>query len=216
VTENLEIHAYLAGPDVFYPDALQRGAEKKAKLASVGITGHFPSDNEIGAEEFHDPRRASRLIGAANEQMMLDCCGTGRIGVILANMEPYHGPSMDVGTGCEVGFMSALATLKNNIIIIGYTNDPRTFETRVIEDLYKKNVSVKNGRIYGADGMMIEAFGGVDNLMITHAVEKTGGAVVASFEEAVSLALKLATQKLDILRSKTGERRRSCMLPHPS
>ena len=189
-----EVHAYLAGPDVFFPNGKEIGEIKKAKLAAVGIIGHYPFDNEISPEILGDLTKTADAIARANEQSMLDCCKKGRIGIILVNMTPFHGPSMDVGTSFEAGFMSALAASRKNVIIIGYTNDPRSFEERVIDSIYggKKNVSETDGGIYGSDGNIIEAFGQSDNLMITQAIRKTGGSVVNSFEEAVDLAKKLA------------------------
>jgi nucleoside 2-deoxyribosyltransferase len=170
---NLEAHAYLAGPDVFFPDARTIGQRKKEALARVGIEGHFPFDNELPKEAFKDPKKAANLIAEANERMMLDCCKEGRIGIILANMTPFHGPSMDVGTSFEVGFMSALAATKPNVIVIGYTDDPRLFEVRVRDDVYggKQNVREKDGALIGPDGRTIEAFGCAENLMIVHAIE---------------------------------------------
>ena len=190
MTNGLERHAYLAGPDVFMPDALAIGARKKAHLAALGIEGHFPFDNELPPSLLADPRQAATAIAQANERMMLDCCTMGRMGIILANMTPFHGVSMDVGTAFEVGFMSALAATRQNVLIVGYTDDPRLFEERVIADLYGGRTAIveKNGFLYAPDGMMIEAYGGAENLMLTHAIEKTGGRITASFEEAAALA----------------------------
>ncbi len=180
-----EIHAYLAGPDVFFPRAHEIGRRKIAYLRALGIVGHFPLDNEVPDDLFKNPAQAIQFIGDANEKMMLDCCGDGRIGLILANMSPFHGPSMDVGTAFEVGFMSALSYRKN-VIIIGYTPDKRTFEDRVVEDIYGgwSNITHNNGIPHGPDGNMIEAFGGADNLMITNAIVRTGGDIFRTFEEA--------------------------------
>ena len=41
--------AYLAGPDVFFPDASQIDSEKKRICAKYGLVGLFPLDNEISA-----------------------------------------------------------------------------------------------------------------------------------------------------------------------
>src|SRR3546814_1957018 len=38
---------YLAGPDVFRPDARERGRELKARCAQFGIEGLFPLDQEV-------------------------------------------------------------------------------------------------------------------------------------------------------------------------
>jgi nucleoside 2-deoxyribosyltransferase len=53
-----EVHAYLAGPDVFFPEAVEISKKKKDYLEKLGIVGHFPSDNEIPKEVFIDPKRA--------------------------------------------------------------------------------------------------------------------------------------------------------------
>ena len=201
-----EIHAYLAGPDVFFPDARRIGRQKIAYLQTLGIEGHFPLDNEVPHALLKNPVQASRFIGDSNEKMMLDCCRDGRIGMILANMSPFHGPSMDVGTAFEVGFMSALS-YQRNVIILGYTLDKRSFEDRVAGEIYGSwsNVTHKNGIPHGPDGQMIEAFGGADNLMITNAIARTGGDIFPSFEEAAhfgaAAAKRLLAQSNRLVRS---------------
>jgi nucleoside 2-deoxyribosyltransferase len=195
-----EVHAYLAGPDVFFPEAVEMGKRKKDYLERLGIIGHFPLDNEISKKESVHPQRDSRRIADANEKMMLDCCGDNKIGIILMNMSPFRGPSMDVGTAFEAGFMSALAK-KSNVIIVGYTSDTRKFEERVITDIYggPENITAQNGEIHGSDGIMIETFGGADNLMITAAIERSGGKIYQTFEDAAQLAITLAQEKITAL-----------------
>ena len=191
-----EIHAYLAGPDVFFPRAQDIGRQKIAYLKTLGIIGHFPLDTEVPLDVLKNPAQASRLIANANERMMLDCCRDGRIGLILANMSPFHGPSMDVGTAFEVGFMSALS-YKNNVIIIGYTSNKRRFEDRVVEEIHGgwSNITHKNGLPHGPDGTMIEAFGGADNLMITNAILRTGGEIFPTFEDAARFGAAVAKRR---------------------
>ncbi|MDD3371451.1 MAG: nucleoside 2-deoxyribosyltransferase [Alphaproteobacteria bacterium] len=185
-----EIHAYLAGPDVFYPNGKEIGEKLKARLAEAGIVGHYPFDNEI---QFGDPAETANAIGKANEGLMLGCCEAGRFGIIFANMTPYRGPSMDVGTAFEVGFMSALAEVKDNILIIGYTEDPRSFEERVINDYYKgqKITKDENGILRAPDTLEVEAYGGAENLMLTQAIHKTGGFIAKSLDEAVAGAREI-------------------------
>jgi nucleoside 2-deoxyribosyltransferase len=67
-----EIHAYLAGPDVFFPHAQEIGRQKIAYLRTLGIVGHFPLDNEVPGDLLKIPAQASRFIGDANEKIMLD------------------------------------------------------------------------------------------------------------------------------------------------
>jgi nucleoside 2-deoxyribosyltransferase len=192
-----EIHAYLAGPDVFFPQAKDIGRQRIAYLQTLGVIGHFPLDTELPAELLKNPAQAIRFIGDANEKMMLDCCRGGRIGLILANMSPFHGPSMDVGTAFEAGFMSALS-YKENVIIIGYTSDMRSFEDRVVEEIYGgwSNITHADGIPHGPDGTMIEAFGGADNLMITNAIVRTGGDIFPTFEDAAQFGAAAAKRLL--------------------
>ncbi len=186
---NGAVQAYLAGPDVFYPDALARGEAKKDILRGHGIVGHFPLDNDLPADVLQDPERAADHIARANEALMLNIVEKARVAVILADMSPYHGPSMDVGTAFEMGFMSALAALHPHVVIIGYTDTTLPFETRVIEQWYGGGTTTDaDGILRGPDGLMIETFGQADNLMMTHAVRKARGAIVHSFEEAAAHA----------------------------
>ena len=193
----VEFHAYLAGPDVFFPNANEIGRQKIEYLHTLGIVGHFPLDTEVPGDLLKQPAKVSRFIGDANEKIMLDCCRDSRIGLILANMSPFHGPSMDVGTAFEVGFMSALS-YKNNVIIIGYTSDNRSFEDRVVEEIYGgwSNITHKDGIPHGTDETMIEAFGGAENLMITNAILRTGGEIFPTFEEAAQFGAAAAKRRV--------------------
>jgi nucleoside 2-deoxyribosyltransferase len=203
-----EVHVYLAGPDVFLPDPIAIGARKKSMVAAKGMHGHFPFDNEVHPEPGESPEVFGLRIGHLNEKMMLNCCKPGRIGIILANMTPWHGsPSMDVGTAHEVGFMSALAEMKGNVIVIGYYEKdalghlpPADLATRVKDWMKQAHPGQafheKNGMTYGPDGTMIEDFGLAENLMIVNAIRKTGGDVCYSFEEAVTLARLLADERM--------------------
>ncbi len=200
------IHAYLAGPDVFYPNAVAIGQAKKSRLAELGITGHYPFDNVLPDELFKNPQKAARTIADMNEQQMDFCCKPEHIGIIFVNMNPFHGPSLDCGTAFEMGYMSALSK-KGNVIIMGYSAEQRNFEERVIQDIYNgEGITHKNGLTYGSDGNLIESFGGADNLMIVSAIERTGGKLCNTFEEAALLAKEIAQSKIN-LQSNAGPER---------
>ncbi len=187
-----EVHVYLAGPDVFYPNAIQIGDDNKKFLETLGMIGHFPLDNIIDPEIFKNQKLAAQTIAANNEKIMNGICSEGRVGVILANMNPWHGPSTDVGTSFEIGFMSALSYSKN-VIIIGYSDDTRMFEERVVDDHYEGEVTTdEKGKVWGSDGKEVEKFGCADNLMLTSAIERTGGKICKTFEEAAMLAKELS------------------------
>lgn len=142
---------YMAGPDVFFIDALEIAANKKEILATHGFEGLHPFDNNILPDV---PReQQAQLIKDKNCEMMREA------DAILANLTPYRGPSADVGTAYELGFMDAL-----NKPIYGYSNMSGDFLARIkaTQPLAKD----KDGEWRDADGLLVEDFGGFDNLML--------------------------------------------------
>src|SRR6202043_1980235 len=103
---------YLAGPDVFLPDAVELGRRKVEICARHGLTGLYPLDNAINLSG----RDASLKISAGNEAMMLEA------DAIIANLTPFRGPGADAGTVYEPGFMAGREKL-----CLGYCNDPTLY-----------------------------------------------------------------------------------------
>ena len=103
---------YLAGPEVFLPDARAVGAAKKALCARMGHEGVFPLD-EDGPEEW-------RAIAARCESMIRRC------DALVANLSPFRGTGADPGTVYELGFARALG-----LPVRGYTADARELKDRV-------------------------------------------------------------------------------------
>src|SRR5690606_39043377 len=120
--------------------------------------------------------------------------------LIIANMTPFRGPGMDAGTAFEMGFMRALGKP-----VLGYTNDGRLFAERTRAFLGIARGA--GGHPHGdadPDGMLIEDFAMVDNLMMHGAVVASGGEIavedvagsarftaLAAFERAVLCAREL-------------------------
>ena len=172
---------YFAGPDVFYPDPLAVAVRKKNILSEMGMTGLSPLDNEIPPAD-EPPECTALRIALANEAMIEKC------DIVLANMEPRHGPSMDVGTAYEMGYGRALGK-----IVVGYTPNRRPFSERV-----KAFLEHHKPLQPGCKGNQIEDFGQMaDNLMLVNAVvgQRRPGDIPASFEEAAALAKKLWEEK---------------------
>jgi nucleoside 2-deoxyribosyltransferase len=90
---------YLAGPDVFLPDAVEIGRKKAAICARYGIRGLYPLDNAVDLSAAD----ASLTIFKGNEAMM------EAADVIIANLTPFRGPSADAGTVYELGYMAGAA-----------------------------------------------------------------------------------------------------------
>lgn len=185
------IKAYLAGPDVFLPEPIEIGKRKKELLKRYDIEGHYPFDNEY--PQTNDSTQVPFLIAKANEEMMSKC------NVILANLMPWYGAGADNGTTFEMGFMSARAMSDPNILIIGYYPDgiPEHLAVRVTKVVYNGDVTTTNeGRIVSTKtGRSIENFKLTDNLMLIGAIQKTGGKVFDSFEEAAANVQKLFAEK---------------------
>ncbi|XUM19932.1 nucleoside 2-deoxyribosyltransferase [Bradyrhizobium oligotrophicum S58] len=181
---------YLAGPDVFLPDAVEIGRRKVAICDRHGLIGLYPLDNNIDLASSD----ASRQIFHGNEAMMDDA------DAIIANLTPFRGPGADAGTVYEFGYMAGSGKL-----CLGYCNDPAVYADRARRFT---TVTEQDGRVVDAEGLTVEDFGLPDNLMMIHALELRGHPLVLpgerpadvwrdlrAFEACVELAAaRLATR----------------------
>jgi nucleoside 2-deoxyribosyltransferase len=147
---------YLAGPDVFLPDAVEIGRRKVEICAAHGVTGLYPLDNKIDLSA----RDVSRQIFAANEALM------DAASAVIANLTPFRGAGADPGTVYELGYMAGRGKL-----CLAYCNDPAIYADRVRRFT---TVTSRDGRLVDAQGLTVEDFGHVDNLMMVHALELHG------------------------------------------
>lgn len=182
---------YLAGPDVFLPDAIEIGRRKAAICARHGLTGLYPLDNAVDLAAAD----ASLAIFKGNKAMM------DAADAIIANLTPFRGPSADAGTVYELGYMAGRGKL-----CFAYSNDPAAYAERVARfgDITKS----ERGHLIGADGLIVEDFGLPDNLMMIHTLDLHGARLVTprrmpadiwhdltSFEACVALAADRAIGK---------------------
>ncbi len=158
---------YLAGPDVFWPNAGELGAAKKQLCQQYGFSGHFPLDNELNLSQL-SPYSAGLEIYQANIQLM------NQSDLIIANMTPFRGPSMDVGTAFEMGYMTA-----QNKPVWGYSLDGRLYSDRI------------EGNDTDADGFSIESFAMADNLMLAGAADQSGGVITEPLTENLQNHLRV-------------------------
>lgn len=136
---------YLAGPDVFRPDALAWAESARNLLAEQGHQALIPLDNEeTTAEGIFKANLA--LISEAD--------------LIIANLNPFRGCEPDSGTAFEVGCAIALGKQ-----VIAYMSDTRTQIDKLAEH-YGGTLARKDGRVIDPDGMAIEDFGLPLNLML--------------------------------------------------
>lgn len=172
---------YLAGPEVFTRDPLALGAAKRRICASHQLAGVYPMDQMVLPAGLA-PREQGRAIAASIERVMRSCDAA------IINMTPFHGPSMDVGTAYEAGFMRGLGRP-----VFGYSNSATPFRERV-SAFWGGAITLRpSGALEGPDGMELEDFSLADNLMIEGGLAGSGGFLltgeVAEAERYTSLVI---------------------------
>jgi nucleoside 2-deoxyribosyltransferase len=180
---------YLAGPDVFLPDAIAIGRRKADICLRHGVSGHYPLDNAVDLAAAD----ASLRIFKGNEAMM------DAADAIIANLTPFRGPSADAGTVYELGYMAGRGKF-----CLAYSNDPALYIERVKR--FGAVTQSADGHLVDKDGLAVENFGWPDNLMMMHALDLHGAGLITprqapadiwhdltSFEACVVLAARRAS-----------------------
>ena len=91
---------YLAGPDVFRPDALQWAKDVRALCRREGHEALIPLDGRK-TEAVGIYRNNLRLIGEAD--------------AVLANLNPFRGSEPDSGTCVEIGYADDLRPMRERL-----------------------------------------------------------------------------------------------------
>jgi len=140
---------YLAGPDVFRPDALAHGQALKALCAEYGHRGLYPLDHAL--PEGLQGTAAARWICQAN------CALIRQADVVLANLNDFRGHEPDSGTAFELGFAAALRKP-----VWAYLADTRPLRAQL-------------GGAQDAQGWTVEDFGLPRNLMLAASATLVAG-----------------------------------------
>lgn len=168
---------YLAGPEVFLPDAVDLGLKKGAICRKHGFRGLFPLDAELKLRDRDDengPADDKSADWALSEAIYdANCRAIEEAGFLIANMTPFRGPSMDVGTAFEMGYAKALGKP-----VLGYSNNGDGYLQRVREWDGQSALDEDLGEPRDANGLLIEKFGLSDNLMLIHCIEGGGTNIV--------------------------------------
>ena len=117
--------AYLAGPDVFLPNAVAHAATKVEICRRLGLRG-LPPLNE-------DAETAATELEVWQAIYEKDVAMMEKSDIIIANLTPFAGASADAGTLIEVGWF-----LGKGKPIFGYSNTPENFESRMRRQLGAK------------------------------------------------------------------------------
>ncbi len=162
---------YLAGPEVFLPNAVETGLRKKMLCEECGFVGLFPLDQNLSAAS----EKIDEQIFAANVALMR------RADAGIFNLTPFRGVGADPGTAFELGFFKAL-----DRPVFAFSNSPQTLFDRVAEKFGAQ--AGDDGLSRDAAGLLIEDFGNADNLMLDAALKQQGRAIWRPSASAADLA----------------------------
>lgn len=140
---------YLAGPDVFRPDASAHGERLLALCADHGFTGVFPLEESL--PEGASPQEVAAHIYRRNLERIEAC------DAVVANLDFFRGPEPDSGTCFEVGY--AIARGKP---VLAYVAEAGSFAERIRR---RHPRAVRDAR-HDAQGWRLEEFGLPLNLML--------------------------------------------------
>lgn len=138
---------YLAGPDVFYPDARERGRQMQALCTDLGLVGLYPLDGDLSAQ---GDAPLSLRIYQANRQLILGA------DAVVANLRDFRGCEPDSGTVWEVSFALALGKP-----VVAYL--PRAGSLM-------ERMAGQQQQGVDAEGCTVEDFGLPLNLMLAHSL----------------------------------------------
>jgi len=148
--------AYLAGPDVFLPNAPEHARRKAEICARHGLHARPPLNEDIATLAAMSERDAWRAIYQKDVEMM------EASDLAIVNLTPFRGASADAGTLVELGWF-----LGRNRPVFAYSNSAETFTAR--------SATILEAVPDPIAGLTVGGFGLPDNLMIAGAVEQTGG-----------------------------------------
>ncbi len=156
---------YLAGFDVFRPDAVAQGEHLKAMCAAHGLIGLYPLDNATppglsgGVLATWIYRENTALIDSAD--------------LVMANLNPFRGAEPDSGTAFEVGYAIA-----RGLPVWGYTAQSGTLVEQVAVGMARHGVP----RHIDQQGYTVEDFGLNLNLMLACSARIVHGDAQACLE----------------------------------
>lgn len=155
---------YLAGPDVFFPDADSHFVTLEARCAALGLQGVRPTDGGLSAGLRGTPAEIAERIYQGNVELIRSC------DALLANLQPFRNPvEPDSGTVFELGFAVALGKPT-----AGVTPEPG----RSLEDKVAQHCGLRRDAAGLAwdttHGYLVEEFGQPLNLMLARSTPLFG------------------------------------------
>lgn len=154
---------YLAGPDVFLPNAIAHGVALRALCAEYGFEGLYPLDgSESNTSTAADVPPTPGSPSDAQRIYQANIALIRGADAVMANLQNFRGAEPDSGTAFEVGYAAALG-----VPVWAYGAPSGAIVEQIAGDA--------SGR--DADGYLIESFGMSRNLMLACAARLIDGDV---------------------------------------
>jgi len=153
---------YLAGFDVFYTNAIEVLDTKKKLCETYGFIGLAPLDNTV---DLSQPKQLIRqAIYKANVQLMQEA------DILCVNLNAFRHGEPDSGTVFEIGYAVALGKE-----VYVYVDSAQTMleKTR----MHDAQCVCKDGVWLDGNGLIIEDFEGMFNLMINESTTIINGSL---------------------------------------
>ncbi len=180
MSRNQHPKLYLAGPEVFRPDATQYAQRQRELCEQYGFTGLHPMDNNVDLAD-SSMRTATKIYRSDIGQIRV--CD-----IVVANCNAFRGALIDDGTAYELGYGNALGKPT-----YGYID--RLIPAREYTKSRCSFTSLVDGRQVDQDGfLLVDDFGTSINLMMQCGMLDSGGRLV---EGAFEACLKAIRQDLD-------------------
>jgi nucleoside 2-deoxyribosyltransferase len=146
---------FLAGPDLWFPDASELIAAKREMCEGAGLVALTGHDGPLVETEPTEAMARELYAEALSRLRSADA--------VIANLSPWRGAGCDPGTAFEAGFAAALGKP-----VFGYLNltheDEADYRGRV--EALIGAAPDEHGRWRDPDGCEIEDFGLPENLML--------------------------------------------------
>ena len=163
---------YLAGPEIFLPNAKEHAAHQRALCEKHGFIGLHPMDNNVGL--------AGSAFRIAKDIYRGDVGQVRECDIVVANCNMFRGALVDDGTAYELGYGNALGKPSYGYIgkKIGYVN--RITQNYPWRDVEKGVRADKDGYL------LCDDFGTEINLMMQCGMVANGGRlVIGDFESCL-------------------------------
>jgi nucleoside 2-deoxyribosyltransferase len=174
---------YLSGPDLFHSNAADIDANKKAICERYGLeaVSQFDIDQE---RRFGGDAPIATEIFNQTRALIKSCT------LMVANISPFRGPSLEVSTALEIGMM-----LGFDKPVVGYSLDTRNYTERLMQlhNVFELPLNKESNNLTAPDGLLVENFGTAEGALISGALQSAKMPISEDFESAVRWGRRLLT-----------------------